>query len=132
MKRKERTNFKELKYVNETINIYDYFCEQYIGSNGKSEAIEIDYLDIKDIWAVEGIPVNGIDTLRIILRKCGKKLIVSNFPEKWLLNDGLVPAEDIIPPKNKITEFDESIDESMGNRKHFKPQKKLLDLLNLF
>jgi len=90
---KENTNFEE-------INVYEYINRNYIESNEDSKVVEIDFLDIRDIFEVENIKVEGLKTLKQIQQLSGKKLLIENYPEPQELCDGLIAFEDISPLNN--------------------------------
>jgi hypothetical protein len=112
--KEKNTNFEE------KIDVYKYINQNYIESDEDSDIVEIDYLDIRDIFEVENIKIEGLKTLKQIQQLSGKKLIIRNYPEKQELCDGLIAFEDIAP-----------LDNDNNNKKmvELEKQQSLLDFI---
>lgn len=52
---------------------------------------------MKQIYENESEELKGIETLKIIFKLSGKKLLVEGFPELWVLSGSLIAVEDISP-----------------------------------
>jgi hypothetical protein len=57
----------------------------------------MDYIEMKQIYENESEELKGIETLKIIFKLSGKKLLVEGFPELWVLSGSLIAVEDISP-----------------------------------
>jgi hypothetical protein len=57
----------------------------------------VDYIEMKQIYENESEELKGIETLKIISKLSGKKLLVEGFPEPWVLSGSLIAVEDISP-----------------------------------
>lgn len=78
---------------NEKIDINAYFVEQYVKSFKNLEIVPVDYIEMKQIYENESEELKGIETLKLISKLSGKKLLVEGFPEPWLLESPLIAVE---------------------------------------
>jgi hypothetical protein len=115
---------------NEKIDINAYFVEQYIKSFKNLEIVPVDYIEMKQIYENESEELKGIETLKLISKLSGKKLLVEGFPDPWVLSGSLIAAEEISP---QMLDESLSVDSTTKNRMalmetgKLKPQRSLGD-----